>query len=73
MVERRKLLDDLKSLVDFLVFKLKGLDAAKQVLGKKLCNLLIERGISKITMRKYDNVHDGGLVALKYILEVIKL
>jgi hypothetical protein len=42
MVERRKLLDNFKSLVDFLVFELKGLDAAKEILGKKLCDFLIE-------------------------------
>jgi hypothetical protein len=73
MVEGRKLLNGFKSLVCFFMLELERLDTAKEIIGKKLSDFFIKRRISKITMRKDHNVHDGRLIALKNIFEVIEL
>jgi hypothetical protein len=73
MVEGWKFLNVFESLLSFFMFELKRLDTAKEIIGKKLSDFFIKRRISKITMRKDHNVHDGRLICLKYILEVIEL
>ncbi len=73
IVERRKLLNGLEPMLSFFMFKLKRLDTSKKILGKELSDFFIERWVSKITMRKDHNVHDGRFIALKDVLEVIKL
>jgi hypothetical protein len=73
MVEGWKLLNVFESLLSFFMFELKWLDTAKEIISKKLSDFFIKRRISKITMRKDHNVHDGRFIGLKYIFEVIKL
>lgn len=71
-MKQRQLWKNFKFLVDLFVFKLEGLNTAKQVFSKELSHSLIERRVGQIPMRKHNNVHHCGFIALEHILKVIK-